>query len=614
MQRSTSQTTLRSDIQALRALAVLGVVICHMNPTWLPGGYLGVDVFFVVSGFVITHWLQERQEGINLANFWMQRILRIVPAYLAMLTVVATLTAVIFLPENFQQFGKSWLNSLLFISNQYFASYGDYFSPSLQEQPLLHTWSLAIEMQFYLFYPVLFLLLRRSRQLWVMPALSAVGFGCAQWVWSSIDSPSALYYALVVRAPEFMLGCSLAIYSSGSITPRPPRFSALSTAAGLVLIAASFSLASEQRFNPAIASVACLGAGLVIWGRSSQNFFAQVFRSKWILALGALSYSIYLWHWPILALSRYVYGTIHWNFMQVAVYGAVVIFLAWFSWYWIENQFRVRDVRGRLMHFSKLGALGLVALSPLAFATHVNSTVPELAVELTRYAPDDTICHGKLLPNCVRGEGIARFLMIGDSHAAQLNVAADAMGQRLGVGVEVVSASSCVPLEGFNIDRLPEWARAPCAAQIKAIKEKLALAQNVILAGMWSYQLQDKMFSAVLVRFLDSARANHQQVWVLAQIPKLQKNPRRLVRLAEWGMSVSADLEVDWQFANTQLALILEKYPEFSFFDPSKTGLFASAPFHDGRLIYQDEHHLNEIGSRQYGLLLGSVIQSAENR
>jgi peptidoglycan/LPS O-acetylase OafA/YrhL len=113
MQRSTSQTTLRSDIQALRALAVLGVVICHMNPTWLPGGYLGVDVFFVVSGFVITHWLQERQEGINLANFWMQRILRIVPAYLAMLTVVATLTAVIFLPENFQQFGKSWLNMTL---------------------------------------------------------------------------------------------------------------------------------------------------------------------------------------------------------------------------------------------------------------------------------------------------------------------------------------------------------------------------------------------------------------------------------------------------------------------------------------------------------------------
>ena len=165
-------------------MAVLGVVICHMNPAWLPGGYLGVDVFFVVSGFVITHWLQEKQQGMNLTNFWVQRILRIVPAYLVMLTVVATLTALIFLPENFQQFGKSWLKSLLFISNQYFASYGDYFSPSLQEQPLLHTWSLAIEMQFYLLYPVLFLLLRQSRQLWVIPVLSALGLGGSQWVWT----------------------------------------------------------------------------------------------------------------------------------------------------------------------------------------------------------------------------------------------------------------------------------------------------------------------------------------------------------------------------------------------------------------------------------------------
>ena len=411
-----------------------------------------------------------------------------------------------------------------------------------------------------------------------------------------------------------MLGCSLAVYAAGSMTPRLRWFSAASTAAGLTMIAASFSLATEQRFNPAIASFACLGAGLVIWGRSNQNLFAQVFQSRWVFTLGTLSYSIYLWHWPILALSRYAYGTIHWGLMQVAAYGALVLLLAWVSWYWIENQFRVRDVRGRSAHFRKLGVLGLVALSPLAYATHVNSRVPELALELTRYADDEAICHGKLLPNCIRGVGPARFLLIGDSHAAQLNVAADALGQHLNAGVEVVSASSCVPLEGFNINKLPEWARAPCAAQIQAVKEKLALTQNVILAGMWTYQLQDKMFSTALVRFLDSARAKRQQVWVLAQIPKLRKNPRRLVRLAYWGISLSADLDVDWQIANSQVELTLRKYPEFSFFDPSKTGLFASAPFHDGNLMYQDEHHLNEIGSRQYGLMLGSVIQSAANR
>ena len=150
---STVKQVVRNDIQALRAFAVLAVVICHMNPAWLPGGFLGVDIFFVISGFVITKLLLGKDKKISITNFWLQRLFRILPAYFVMLIVVVTLAAIIFLPENFSQFVKSWQKSLLFISNKYFAGYGDYFSPALAEQPLLHTWSLAVEMQFYLLYP-----------------------------------------------------------------------------------------------------------------------------------------------------------------------------------------------------------------------------------------------------------------------------------------------------------------------------------------------------------------------------------------------------------------------------------------------------------------------------
>lgn len=131
----SDNSKIRTDIQALRALAVIAVVLCHMNPAWLPGGYLGVDVFFVISGFVITQLLLEPTKQIQLRTFWLRRVFRIVPAYLVMLVFVAFASALLFLPENFDQFNRSWRKSLFFVSNQYFSTYGDYFSPALTEQP-----------------------------------------------------------------------------------------------------------------------------------------------------------------------------------------------------------------------------------------------------------------------------------------------------------------------------------------------------------------------------------------------------------------------------------------------------------------------------------------------
>nr|WP_302476414.1 acyltransferase [Pseudomonas asiatica] len=175
-----SRKDMRLDVQGLRAVAVLAVLAYHMNSTWLPAGFVGVDVFFVISGFIITALLTEPGQKIHLAAFYLNRIKRIVPAYAVMLALVSVVSSMLFLTADFEFFHQSLKSAAIFASNLYFADFGSYFAPRAEELPLLHTWSLAIEMQFYLFFPLLLLCLPRS---WRLPGLSLLAV--ILFVWSS---------------------------------------------------------------------------------------------------------------------------------------------------------------------------------------------------------------------------------------------------------------------------------------------------------------------------------------------------------------------------------------------------------------------------------------------
>ena len=151
-----STQELRNDIQGLRSIAVLSVIIFHLNKYWLPGGFIGVDMFFVISGFLITGIIltRKRQNEFSLISFYTSRIKRIVPAYLVLIIIVALCAAILFIPNDFDAFRASVKSALYFNSNTFFAKQHDYFGPAVHELPLLHTWSLAIEMQFYLLLPL----------------------------------------------------------------------------------------------------------------------------------------------------------------------------------------------------------------------------------------------------------------------------------------------------------------------------------------------------------------------------------------------------------------------------------------------------------------------------
>ena len=608
--KKSEHSIIRNDIQALRALAVVAVVVCHMSPRWLPGGYLGVDIFFVISGFVITQLLLKHQDKIQLYDFWARRVFRIVPAYIVMLTVVAFASAILFLPENFDQFHESWRKSLLFISNQYFAGYGDYFSTALVEQPLLHTWSLAVEMQFYLIYPLVIWLTLKLKAPWLLVIFTAIGFIGGQLAWEISGENSANYYALFIRAPEFLLGGVLAAYSSRLNSTWLLRHRPILAFLGYLLLIFSLASFSAPLFSPATALVACLGCALVILADVKGGIFAAINRQSAILMIGALSYSIYLWHWPVLAMGRYVYGDIEWTLIYIVFYLMAVLLLAGMSYKFVELNFKASRIHSLSTAFKKLVAIALVAISPSIFAKQVNRLVPSLPVEYTRYADDKTICHGKVLENCLRGQTLnPKIVLIGDSHAAQLNLAAEVAGKSLEIGFEVLTASSCIPIPGFDIKKLDSWARQACENQIEVVSRKLVNTKNIALAGMWTYQLQDPNFSKVLNDFLQAAEKRHQNVWVLAQIPKLVRNPVRQIRFQHLGIASPMILGEDWKIANHKIANEVKRYSSIRWFDPIESSLFLTPPFDGDVFIYHDDHHLNELGSIKYGDLLIGLLQ-----
>jgi len=579
-----------------------------MNPAWLPGGYLGVDMFFVISGFVITQALQNNKQ--SFWQFWLNRFFRIFPAYGVMLTVVATIAALIFLPENFKQFTLSWQSCLLFLSNQYFATYGDYFSPLLTEQPLLHTWSLAVEMQFYLLYPILLAACLKLRATWFLAALTLLGFVIAQWTWKTSESTTALYYAFYVRAPEFLLGCTLASYAV-VISSKVKKLSRPIAYAGIVVIAVALFFAKPLTFTPAVGAIICIGIALIILAQVNAGVLALIVNHRVTLLLGAMSYSIYLWHWPILAFARYMLVDFSWVVLSGVVYFVAVLIVGWLSWAFIENKFRLQYSSSIFGNIKKLFILFVISVAPLSYANHLSKKPPVLYDEYTRYADGQIICHGQILTTCLRGRKSddSTILVIGDSHAAQLNLAFDVVGAKLGLEFEVITASSCVPIVGFNVDKLPESAKKPCQDQMDAVSKKIPLAKQIIIAGMWSYQFQDEKFPSVLMRFLDGATSANQSVLILAQLPKLKRNPRRVERLRYWGLDIPNQINDDWQLANAQLLEVVKKYPLVRYVDLSRSDMFQTLPFNNGLLIYFDDHHLNEVGSNRYGQVLADALR-----
>jgi peptidoglycan/LPS O-acetylase OafA/YrhL len=366
---SAGHAQYRPDIDGLRAVAVLPVLFFHLNISLFSGGFVGVDVFFVISGYLITSLISaEMSNGTySVVNFYVRRARRIFPALFCMCAVTAVFVLLFCLPSEAKQFRSALAAATLFSSNFYFYLTADYFARAADTQPLLHTWSLAVEEQFYIVFPLVLWLVRRyftAREKQIMIILALLSLAISVWL-VRVDRTAA-FYLPHSRAWELLIGALLAIGAVPAIRSR--ALANLVGLFGLALIVGSVVLFKETTPFPGLAALLpCVGAALLIHtGKDSSLLATRLLSFQPVRFIGLISYSLYLWHWPVAVISRDLAFWHGWD-PELKLHKLVVLVLSFglaiLSWHFVERPFRQRPFR--------LGPTAILSASGSAMAALV---------------------------------------------------------------------------------------------------------------------------------------------------------------------------------------------------------------------------------------------------
>jgi peptidoglycan/LPS O-acetylase OafA/YrhL len=492
----------RPDIDGLRAIAVTAVVLFHAGLGWLPGGFAGVDIFFVISGFliggIVHHEIADRRFGF--AAFYVRRARRILPALIAVSLATLGSGLLILGPSELARFSISTVAALLGVSNLWFFHTTDYFTPSAVLEPFLMTWSLGIEEQFYLLLPPLLLVFRRwsvRSALWAVLAITCLSLLLG--LLATPIEPVASFYLLPTRAWELGIGVSLAIgYRAGLRLPIAVQ--QWIAVAGLVAIAVSLRLFDEQvRFPGYAALLPTLGTAMMIAAPES-SINRHLLGSRPLVAIGLISYSWYLWHWPPLAFLRIAAaGPVPPLLLAATAVGSILP--AYCCWRWVELPWRrPRDGRSNPATLRRYGIVLALCLA-LFGGISLSGGIPDRAGASSRRIESVLT---KSRSACLTGYGVDRpnatpfcappgngplVALLGDSHASALGDALRKDARAHGYGLIQMTAGSCPPLLGatLRLREHPGASRACADFNIAAI-EKAAQDPRikiVVLTAFW---------------------------------------------------------------------------------------------------------------------------------
>ena len=494
----------RRDIDGLRAVAVSAVLLYHFNIGGVPGGFSGVDVFFVISGFVIARSIisDTVNDRFSISNFYFKRVRRILPAYVAIMLVTFVLAYTLLLPDDLIDYTKSLTASSAFASNVYFWKTSGYFSADAHTKPLLHTWSLSVEEQFYIFAPLLVYFLyrlgRKRRALILLPLLLS---SLALSVIAVFAAPTAGFYLLPTRAWELFLGVLVALLDWQGPSTRTSR-ELMATLGGGFILVGMLTLSDGDPFPGWSALWPCLGAALVIQAgnkvtaKAATPFVNRLLSTKPFVWIGLISYSLYLVHWPIAAFTRYELLREP-DFLEGCAMIAVSAVLAAASWRFIEHPFRhispsnsrkvlaagaTTVVAGVLLGVGGTALKGLPARFPDFAEHHITGTEDwggDRCFNLNATRPLDWDARG-----CTRVHGPhGRILVWGNSFAAQYMPGILRDAERINADVLQYTFAGCPPILDYY-----SYARVGCSPSNRRVLS-LIREENidtVVLIGRWT--------------------------------------------------------------------------------------------------------------------------------
>ena len=638
----------RLEIDGLRALAVLAVVVFHADSNLLGGGFVGVDVFFVISGFLITRIIHRevKENRFSLARFYERRVRRILPAFFAVLAVTTLISYFVVLPSSFKGVGRSISASSLSCSNILFWQEDGYFAAASEEKPLLHTWSLGVEEQFYIFLPLLVMLI--ARRSWKVQRIVYGLIGAVSFIASCVmlpKDPSLVFYNLPFRAWELLIGSWLAISPlAGKLDDLSAGIKAKISAIGVVSILLVCVFYSRETTFPGYAAVfPCLGAACAIVGRG-HGWAGKILTAKPMVFVGKISYSFYLWHWPVLVLKG--------QFDPLAelpgytVYLSIVLsfFLAVLSWRFVEQPFR-RSTFGTQRQAFASAVFAIVAFAVLGIGIHVYQGVPQRfdakvialddnAAQATQNSLDSFRQSGTL-NRAVLGSNVPpKLCVFGDSHSIAIASFLAQEFQKKNASVLHFYAAATAPIDNvdfnFNSDGREQVSTAieflEASEDIEAVvligrwsnyvigpdpdlgtfergKPKLPYIRAVGATGNASAQEAQQLFEQGIESTVRRLQKTGMQVIIVYPIPEVGFHvPRTLAKLELLGRSASEFRRpASSYFERHEFATrVLDQF-EF----PNVSRVFSHVYFLDGEQmivhlqgdpLYEDDDHLNLLG------------------
>ncbi|MEI8285517.1 MAG: acyltransferase family protein [bacterium] len=630
---SNRHLSYRPDIDGLRALAVLGVVFFHAR-LGVPGGFVGVDVFFVISGFLITSLILKdlRKGTFSMVGFWERRVRRIFPALAVVVASCLVAGWFLLLHFGYLVLAQAVISLSVFVSNIQFWRTMNYFSPWAEENPLLHTWSLSVEEQFYLIVPLVLAGLYSWRK--EKPLLPAILIGVvlsfiASIYWLRID-PAGAFYLLPSRAWELGLGSLLAL-------ARPLRRVGLRLSVGGVglfgILYAFVCYGSSTPFPGLAAVPPVLGAALVVWSGALEQG-DQPSPLHLLLAwrpfvwVGLLSYSLYLWHWPFFAFHRYLFGGPPDVALSIG-YVAASFLLSVLSLYFVERPFRSRKVaasRKAIFTFFLVTTGALMLFSLYVYRSEgIPSRIPKTTVKLVLLegrakgrVNNELAARTTQVRRLGGAEAPCQFLVWGDSHTVMLLGSLDALCNELEIAGVAVTRGGTPPTFAWRGE--PETTSAhldsllggETVRNLVKTGRKTGELKTVFLVFRWSYYVRRNPpldvsrvpvggFADALIETVKEFRNNGLNVIVMNEVPIFRSDVGRSVALHEWiGTPLPSLSRTDHEkFIEPYTEIInriKREVPDVQFMDPSPF-LFSkddNVEFmdSDGFLLYRDSNHL----------------------